>query len=338
MSVAGNHRLACRIALLLAAAGAPGRAAAAGTADISTQLDYAAAPGCPTAEAFASMVRGGLGYDPFRPDAPTRVMVRIDSAGRTIAGRVEWQDEDGRSIGEQTFPSRSGDCAELTRAIGFSLALQIQLMATTAAAAAAAPPTARPVTAPAGREPPPQTPEAPVVTAAERVPPPPKARPSILVGLGGAAGFGLAAGPVALGRLFAAAAWGRLAVELGGEVGLPATTNRADGAGFSQRELLLSLAACGAQGRWSACALAKLGDLQVTGQKLDVPLSASAFMAQAGLRLAASQPLGRRAFLLARAEGLVNLTRSTVTLDSLPVWAAPRLAATFGIDIGLKLP
>jgi hypothetical protein len=39
-------------------------------------------------------------------------------------------------------------------------------------------------------------------------------------------------------------------------------------------------------------------------------------------------------FFAERVEGLVNLTRTTVTIDGLPVWTAPRFAATVGLDVG----
>jgi hypothetical protein len=345
VSVAGKHRRACAFAgvVALLGAGASGRAFA-GTTDISTQLDYAAAPGCPPVEAFESVVRGGLGYDPFRADAPIRVLVRIDTVGHTIQGRVEWRSVDGRSIGEQTFPSRSGDCAELTRAIGFALTLQIQLMATTAAGGDAEPPPAARTEPPPAVErprPPAAAPSTTAQIASTPIPPaepPTSIRPAILLGVGGSAGFGLASNPVALTRLFASAAWSRLALELGAEIGLPSTTSRPDGAGFSQEELLVSLAACGLYARWSGCALAKIGELRIAGEGVDVPLTASGVMAHAGVRLAASQGLGARTYIVARAEGLTRLTQGTVTLDSMPVWAIPRFAAAFGIDIGLKLP
>jgi hypothetical protein len=43
-------------------------------------------------------------------------------------------------------------------------------------------------------------------------------------------------------------------------------------------------------------------------------------------------------FFVERAEGLVNLMRSTVTIDRIPVWSAPLFAATFGLDVGLVFP
>jgi hypothetical protein len=349
VNLARTGGCACAIALALAVAGHP-RQVAAAPAHVTTQLDYGVAPGCPPAEAFQSIVAGHLGYDPFEADAPNRVTIRIAAAGRTLDGRLEWRNASGRSIGQRSFPSRSGDCGELARAMGFALALQIQLMAMAApqtASGAPSPPPATPTPAPAAPPvaevaPPPPPPPPPPEPAAriESAPAPPvaggPAGPWILVGAGVSGGLGLASDPVAVGRLFATAEWPHVAAELGGEIAVPSTTSRADGGGFSQQQLLATLAACGVLAPWSACAVAKIGLLRVQGQGVDVPLAASGLMAQTGVRLAAWHAFGRRTYIVARAEGLIRLSPETVTLDAVPVWNSPRFAALFGIDIGLR--
>jgi hypothetical protein len=326
-------------ALALAAFGASSKGIAL-PADAATQLDYIAAPGCPAADAFAAVVSGQLGYGPFRKDASERVIVRIEASDRALQGRIEWRDPGGASVGEQTFPSRSGDCAELARAMGFALALQIQLMAAVAAENGSAYPAAPPLNAgpvvtpaPAALVAPP--PSVDVESAASR-PKPRSGGPSVSVGAGASAGLGLSSGPVALGRLFAAAEWRRAAVELGAEASLPSATQRADGAGFSQEEFLATLAGCGIRNAWRACAVTKVGELRAAGQGVDVPLTAWGLTVQTGVRLAASLGLGPRAYVVARAEGLARVTRGTVTLDSTSVWTTPRFAASLGIDVGLK--
>jgi hypothetical protein len=323
---AGSSAVAVAVAVLIVTGST--REAQGRTVVVAAQLDYTAAPGCPAVDDFEAIVDGRLGYRPFRDDAPERVIVRIESTGRTLQGRLEWRDVAGAAIGEQLFPSRSGDCAELTRAMGFALALQIQLMAATAA-----------------ENPPPPPPPAPAVTKVTPPPPvapPPVAEigrrsgPSVLVGVGAAAGLGVSADPVAIGRLFATVVWSRVAVELGAELTFPSTTHRADGAGFSQEQILVSLAGCGVRGPWSACAVGKAGELRVVGQGVDVPLTASGLMLQAGLRLAASHTFGHRTYIVARLEGLGRLTQGTVILDSMPVWTSPTFAALLGIDVAFR--
>jgi hypothetical protein len=330
------HRLLYPAVLTLAVVNAP-REARARTAVVATRLEYVAAPGCPSAARFEAVVIGRLGYDPFRADAPDRVTVRIEPSGQTLEGRLEWHDPSEAVIGEQSFPSRTGDCDELTRAMGFALALQVQLMAATVEETRALPPAAAtPTPAPS------VTPPAPSPTQIETTEPRTSGAdegphgPSLLIGAGASAGFGLASDPVALGRLFAAAAWPHVAVELAGEAVAPSTTHRADGSGFSQQEFLASLAGCGVRSAWSLCAVGKIGELRVAGQGVDVPLTASGLMFQAGLRLTASHTFGHRTYIIGRAEGLGRVTQGVVTLDSMPVWTTPRFAALLGIDVGVR--
>ena len=68
---------------------------------------------------------------------------------------------------------------------------------------------------------------APPVAPAARAP-----GPAFALGAGSSVGFGLSSAPALMGHAFAAAAWPRFTLELGGEISLPSTTNRADGAGY----------------------------------------------------------------------------------------------------------
>jgi hypothetical protein len=342
VNVAPARRFVCATVLALAIV-CTARVSQARTVVVAAQLDYAAAAGCPGVDDFEAVVNGRLGYRAFRSDAPDRVIVRIESAGRALEGRLEWRDATGAAIGEQLFPSRSGDCAELIRAMGFALALQIQLMAATVGESRVAAPPAPPADTVVAKAPAPApavvVPLAQTENAGHGAPETTGRRdgPLVLVGVGAAAGLGVTSAPVAIARLSATAAWPHLAVELAGEVSAPSTTHRADGAGFSQEQILASLAGCGVRGAWSACAVGKAGELRVVGQGVDVPLTASGLMIQAGLRLAASYPVGRRTYIVAHVEGLGRLTRGDVTLDSMPVWTTPTFAALLGIDLALRI-
>jgi hypothetical protein len=304
-------------------------------ASFPVTLDYVAEPACPEAEALKAIVVARVGYDPFRDGAPNRVSVRLASRGRGLEGHVEWRDAAGKWTGDRTFPSRTDDCHELVRAVGFALAVQIQLLAI------ANPPARPPESDTPAAEPPPPTvapaasePQPTAVTAV--APPPSPPAPAVFaLGAGASVGVGLSSGPMALGRVVGSVAWTHVALELAAELSLPATTRRADAAGFSQQELLASAAVCGLLSRLSACALAKAGQIRITGD-IDVPLSPSGPLFQSGLRLGVTQDLGDRAYLAAHADGLVNVTRWTVELDDVPVWTAPRFAATFGVDVGIR--
>ena len=67
-----------------------------------------------------------------------------------------------------------------------------------------------------------------------------------------------------------------------------------------------------------------------------MPLSPSGAIFQTGVRIAVTQPISGRLHLVAHAEGLANVTRWTVTLDKMPVWVAPPLAETLGVDLVMQ--
>lgn len=302
----------------------------------TVSLDYAAPDGCPEVDVLEHVVSSRLGYAPFSARAAARVQVLISRDDTGSQGLLIWRDSAGHSTGQQTFPSRSNDCAELVAALGFALAVQIQLLATTEPAHTEAPPT------PPTREPPEKTltaaPEPPRSAPPARAqrPKPPRSL-ALTAGGGVGLGFGMTARTAPLARLFGALSWPRFAFELAAEASLPETTRRADGAGYSQRNVLGSVAGCGLYQRWSACLGLRAGAVSVQGQAIDAPRSASSALLQSGLRLAIKQDLGQRAYLSARVEGLVNWTRWTVTLDQLGVWTSPRLAYLGGLDFGVLL-
>ncbi|HEY4185666.1 MAG TPA: hypothetical protein VGP07_11390, partial [Polyangia bacterium] len=125
----GRARAAKLVAVTIAALSG----GSAHAAQLATKLDYSAAPGCPGAREFEAVVSERLGYNPFLIDATGRIIVRIDPLGKTLEGRLEWRDATGGWLGEQKLPSRTGDCTELARAMGFALAVQLQMMAALAA-------------------------------------------------------------------------------------------------------------------------------------------------------------------------------------------------------------
>ncbi len=311
-------------------------------------LEYEAASDCPDVSAFQAFVVGRLRYDPFREAAPDRVIARIAVRGTHHEGRIEWRDAEGEWAGDRSFSSPSIDCRDLARAMAFALALQIQLSAGAGAPsdASAAPAEDAHVQ---GSEPPPALPPAMAVTSKERQPdvvdpggaagaPERGPRPVLAMGAGALVGFGLSPSPVPVARLFGSIAWPRWSVELATELGWPSTARREDGAGFSEQELLLDVAGCGALAAWSTCLVAKAGAIRIQGKDIDAPASHTAFLFETGLRLAFRQPLGRRFHLSAKGEGLVLVTRRRVTLDENLLWTSPRFAGTLGVDLGVSFP
>ena len=138
--------------------------------------------------------------------------------------------------------------------------------------------------------------------------------------------------------MFGSLGWSHAALELGVEADAPATTRRNDNAGFSQRLVLLAAAGCGIYERWRACFLGKVGRVHVEGRDIDVPASPWGTLFETGIRAAIRQPLGSRAYLEARAEGLVKLATWTVYLDRAAIWSTPRFTETIGLDFGVLFP
>jgi hypothetical protein len=290
-------------------------------APLTVSLVYAAGPGCPDAADFRAVVTARLGYDPFVESAPRQVLVRIEPQGGAMDGRIEWRDSAGSWTGEQTFPSVSTDCSSLVRAMGFAVAVQIQLLAEKDT-----PPTSI-VEAPVQITSPPQS-------ASVRT----RAPPAFAIGAGPSVGIGMSSSPVLLGRLFGGLAWQHVSIEIAAIVSLPATTRRPDGAGFSQQLLLGSAAACATTARWIGCAVANAGAVRMGGQDIDRPATATVPVVEAGARVGLIQRLGSRAFVGAHADGMVNLIRWTASLDQVPVWTAPRFAAALSVDAGVRFP
>jgi hypothetical protein len=341
VDLARKLRLGCAASIGIAAIAIAESTAQCG--EVAAQLDYMAVPGCPAARDFEAVVTQRLGYSPFRPDAPERVVVRIEASGRALEGRLEWRNATDQWIGDRLLPSRSGDCGELVRVMGFALALQVQLMAGIVAPAET--PTAEepqtPQTATTPSAPPTEVvaPPSPLVNVEHETRLSPSGTgPSIAAGAGAAVGIGATPTAVAIGRLFGTVAWSHVAVELGAELSVPSVMHRADGAGFSEQLLLGSLAACGLRSPWSACLVGKVGEIRVTGEGVDVPASSSGVLIQTGLRLGVTYPLGRHAHVAAHVDGLALLNRGVVTLDSMAAWTTPRVAANLGVDVGVRFP
>ena len=95
-------------------------------------LDYQTDPalaGCPSPADFRKAIVRQLGHDPFRDNAPRRMLVRLYPTGARMGGRVEWRDANDQWEGERTFSSRNESCAEMARAMALATAIQIDLLA-----------------------------------------------------------------------------------------------------------------------------------------------------------------------------------------------------------------
>ncbi len=299
-------------------------------------LEYEVDPdttGCPDATEFRRNVQRQLGYDPFRPIADSRVAVEIARKGPGFEGRIRWSDENGRWVGDRKLTSLRPGCEEIAANLAFSVAVQIQLIADLAGPPEKSPPPPVVVPAPAPVRPPvlvKAPPPAPPMPA-----PKPRRRLALSMGVGPSLVVGIAPHPTGVGRIFVSGGVSRFSLELAVEAALPSKETEADGSGFSLDRFAADAAACGHAGAVAACATATTGLLRARGFGVDVPASPTGWFSDVGVRLAATRNLGQL-FATIRADGSVAVSSWTVNLNGTAIWTTPRLAATAGLDLGVR--
>lgn len=364
-------------ALLVVALQASSTRQASAGPQISVALDYQvppSLPGCADASGFRDSVQRQLGYDPFHTPSDRRVAVRIARADPGYEGRIQWTDARGRNVGERRLSTRRPGCAEIVNNLAFAVAVQIQLLAAVApppvppapAPSESAPPaspgggssassstgTAQASPAAEGPSPPsapppvqpPSAPEQSVAAEAPRPSEPPSAggaatarRLRLSMGLGPSLALALAPRPTATGRLFVDGRLSWFSFELSFDAALPVQQQESTGAGFSLHRLAAEGAACAHSHVIGACVTGGLAYLRAAGLGVDAPRTPTGLAAQSGVRLVATQEFGTRYFAALRAEGIVVLSRWTVTVNELPVWSTPRLATLIGVDVGARI-
>jgi hypothetical protein len=156
------------------------------------------------------------------------------------------------------------------------------------------------------------------------------------VGLGPSLAWGISPSTAATARLFLGLRRNELSLEMAAETSYPSSEQKWDGSGFRQVLIGGSAGLCGHHSALAGCVLAKASELRVEGLGLDLTHSPTAFIAQAGLRLAATVGLGEAWFVTAHLDGLVLLTPCTVELNDVGVWEMPRLGAFAGIDLAAR--
>ena len=156
------------------------------------------------------------------------------------------------------------------------------------------------------------------------------------LGLGPALALGIAPSVTGSARLFFGVRRRDLSLELGAEGSYPSTERQWDGTGFHQSLVGASAAVCGHQHVLSACVLGKASQVRVSGFGVDSTRSPTGFVAQAGLRFAASWALGGAWSATAHLDALGLLTPYTVALNKVGVWDMPRLGALAGIDLSAR--
>jgi hypothetical protein len=312
---------------------------------ISLSYVVDAALRCPSEREFRQSVIAQLGYDPFRTTAPHRVVAKLYGSERGTEGSIVWTDANGNKEGGRDLASPTPECVALAEAMSFSIAVQIQLLNASAAKAgnAASTEVARtalpcPAPAPASAPAPAPAPAALLVPSAAVQAPPSSSTYHLSVGVGPTVELGAAPASRAGARFAVAGRAGALSLELAAMGTLSGTRKLQEGRGFSLNLLGLSLATCAHHNGFSLCAVGRVEQLRVQGLGVDDPRSPSSFAWQAGPRLAFQQALAERWFAATHVDGLANLARRTIYLDTVPVWSTPDLLVSAGIDLDFLFP
>jgi len=285
-------------------------------------LEYVVDPAldCPSAAELSASIVGQLGYDPFTSEpAEPRLRVAITRVVDGAEAQIEWIDRKQLSEGERRLASSGGGCGELARSLPFALAVQIQLHVS-ANPVAAAPPNAAPPSS------------APRPNAASPLPAPAKAPRLVFVGVGAMARHGVSPGLSTGLRVFGALARERWSLELSGHATLPAELRRADGTGFSARELGANLVPCVRFAPVGLCAVGTLSVLHVRGQGVDRVGSPSSTAGGVGGRLQLIWPALERFGVVVQGEALVLLAPRDVLLNQTTVWSSAPVAFTAILD------
>jgi hypothetical protein len=335
-----------------------GRAAIAADANFYVSLRYevdGSARRCWDEAEFRRNVAQWEGYDPFRPKASATVSIRVGGSGQTLDGQIEWRNADGSDMGERHFGAYESDCAGLLKEMSFAVAFQIDLMRPGKQAGTAHAPSEEVSAPPAA-----SSPEAGKTAAA--APPAPvlraEPRPTVQApagqtatvttqdagsaawpmwaGVGTSLAWGISPAITGEASLFVGARRKNLSMEVGAQASLPSTTRQWDLSGFRQSLIGAQLSICGNRGASSACVLGRAGEVRVSGVGVDQPRSPSAFVAQAGLRLAAALRIGGLWYAASHIDLLGLITPYTVNLNQVGVWEMPRLGVLAGIDVSAR--
>jgi hypothetical protein len=169
---------------------------------IALRLSYIRGPGaqhCPSKETFRDEVAAKLGYDPFTPDAPERVVITLTSGARGSKVTVAFNEAARAHVwDDKTLAISDYNCAALVA--GAALYLTIQFLPFQSPPSTAAPPAPSPPVPPKVEQPPAPAPMPPKVEPtpprSERLrsplPPPPRRG---AVRLAASSGFGLGVAP-----------------------------------------------------------------------------------------------------------------------------------------------
>lgn len=321
-----------------------GHAAAAPTG----RLVYSRALGaesCADEATLRRSVAARVGYDPFFPWAKRTVVANMGRRSRDFVATVSLVDEHGVAHGGRELRT-SGDCAELLDATALAIAIAIDPEILThpappsGLAAGNAPSGVAPGVVGEPVAPSPPVAVTPAVFTAPAPPdvptslqPSPSTRPADFEATFGAVASSgsapdLAAGLSAGGHI----RWRRLSLGVEGQVDAPASRSARGSGDVSAWPVLGAVVPCAYFGPFLACAVGQGGALRVSSGGVPDRRATWTGSWQAGARAGVLVLLGESVSLRIRSDLLVNLDRARLALRGAPVWTAPSLDSSLGID------
>jgi hypothetical protein len=139
-------------------------------------------------------------------------------------------------------------------------------------------------------------------------------------------------------RIGAAIEWKALSLALEGRIDAPAGLNAAHGEHASSWLVLADLAPCANSGPLFGCALFELGSAQASGSGAPGTRTVSTPWRAAGGRIGVRAPFVAGTSLAFHTDVVRNLDPATLVLAGAPVWTAPHVAGSFGVDLVFHFP
>jgi hypothetical protein len=289
----------------------------------SVALRYEAPAGCPDEPSLRQLVAARLGVDPFLPEAPSVVIVKV-SPGATLQAEVALESPNAPTR-RKTLTGR--DCTELMQSVAVTVALVVDPVLKRVEPEVVE-----------ERKPDPAPPPSQPAPAPALVPAPTPAEPlHWILSVGGSANFGQAITAQPNLRFETRLRTGPLfSIGLEGRIAFPVTGSLTQGQ-LTTSALLGAVVPC-LHYKWLAgCADFTAGSLRLEGQALASARAASVFHAMVGLRARFTVPITEFFALGAFLEGQVPLTRATALVGTERVWTVPPIGGGVGLWVSLVL-
>lgn len=271
---------------------------------------------CPSQSELEGAVSARLGYVPFAVAAERTVNATIVASGKSLIGQIELLDGDGAVRGSRSLSGAGNDCEELAASLELAITLAIDPLVMQRPAA--------PASAPAVVAAPLKPPSEP----APLPPPGPSPRPAVRLGAAVLGALGAAPNVVPGFEIEAGLAWTHFSLALAGHVDAAATTP------LIQTQLLYgTLSPCFHYSVAMVCGRVLAGALRGAGAQIANPRQDTTFYAAAGLRAGVEVCIYRQLFFAAFIDLNAVLTRTTISVNSAPVWITP----PFNGDLGVQL-